>query len=71
MPHHRQRQAKTRTPDLAWNEPFKAKVTEKYDVWMANGAHLFTAAGNNCVAHEEAAPDSSLIELSDDNIEVD
>ena len=51
MPHHRQRQAKTRTPDLACNEPFKAKVTEKYDVWMANGAHLFTAAGNNCVAH--------------------
>ena len=22
-------------PDVAWNKPFKAKVTEKYDVWMA------------------------------------
>ena len=31
---------------MAWNEPFKAKVTEKYDAWMADGAHSFTAAGN-------------------------
>lgn len=33
-------------PDVAWNKPFKAKVTEKYNVWMADGAHSFTAAGN-------------------------
>ena len=33
-------------PDVAWNKPFKAKVTEKYDAWMADGAHSFTAAGN-------------------------
>ena len=33
-------------PGVAWNKPFKAKVTEKYDVWMADGAHSFTAAGN-------------------------
>ena len=31
---------------MAWNKPFKAKVTEKYDAWMAEGAHSFTAAGN-------------------------
>ena len=33
-------------PDVAWNKPFKAKVTEKYDAWMTDGAHSFTAAGN-------------------------
>ena len=33
-------------PDVSWNKPFKAKVTEKYDEWMANGHHTFTAAGN-------------------------
>ena len=31
---------------MAWNKSFKAKVTEKYDAWMADGAHSFTAAGN-------------------------
>ena len=30
---------------MAWNKPFKAKVIEKYDAWMADGAHSFTAAG--------------------------
>ncbi|XP_044175381.1 uncharacterized protein LOC122958534 [Acropora millepora] len=34
------------SPDVSWNKPFKAKVTEKYDEWMANGQHTFTAAGN-------------------------
>ena len=29
-----------------WNKPFKAKVTEQYDEWMAGEAHSFTAAGN-------------------------
>ena len=33
-------------PDVAWNKPFKAKVTEKYNVWMAVRAHSFTATGN-------------------------
>ena len=33
-------------PDVAWNKPFKAKVTEKYDAWMADGAHSFKTAGN-------------------------
>ena len=32
--------------DVAWNKPFKAKVTEKYNAWMAVRAHSFTAAGN-------------------------
>ena len=31
---------------MAWNKPFKAKITKKYDVWMADGAHSFTAARN-------------------------
>ncbi|RMX42811.1 hypothetical protein pdam_00022497 [Pocillopora damicornis] len=35
-------------PDVAWNEPFKAKATEKYDAWIADRAHSFTAAGNMC-----------------------
>ena len=35
------------SPGVTWNnyKPFKAKVTEKYDAWMADGAHSFTAAG--------------------------
>ena len=33
-------------PDVAWNKPFKAKITKKYDVWVADGAHSFTAARN-------------------------
>lgn len=31
---------------MAWNKPFKAKITKKYDVWVADGAHSFTAARN-------------------------
>ena len=31
---------------MAWNKPFNAKITKKYDVWMADGAHSFTAARN-------------------------
>ena len=33
-------------PDLAWNKFVKAKITEKYDSWITEGAHSFTAAGN-------------------------
>ena len=33
-------------PDVVWNKPFKAKVTEQYDEWMAGQVHSFTAAGN-------------------------
>ena len=33
-------------PDVAWKKLFKGKVTEKYDKWMAERAHSFTAAGN-------------------------
>ena len=35
-------------PDVSCNKQFKTKVTEKYDEWMANGQHTFTAAGNMC-----------------------
>ena len=31
---------------MSWSKPFKARVTEKYDAWMAEGAHSFSAAGN-------------------------
>ena len=31
---------------MEWNKPFKTKVTEKYDAWMADGAPSSTAAGN-------------------------
>lgn len=33
-------------PDVSRNKPFKTKVTEKYDEWMANGQHTLIAAGN-------------------------
>lgn len=33
-------------PDASWKKPFKAKVTEKYDRWMAVCQHMYTAAGN-------------------------
>ena len=36
----------TQAPDVVWNKPFKANVTEKYDEWMAGEVHSFTAAGN-------------------------
>ena len=28
-------------PDVSWNKPFKQHITEKYDEWMAVGAHEF------------------------------
>ena len=27
------------TPEVCWNKPFKAKVTEKYDEWKSEGVH--------------------------------
>jgi len=33
-------------PDVSWNKPFKKYVREKYDDWMADGIHEFTANGN-------------------------
>ena len=33
-------------PDVSWNKPFKALVSEQYDDWMANGLHHYTEAGN-------------------------
>ena len=33
-------------PDVSWNKPFKARVTEKYDAWNVEGAPSFSAAGN-------------------------
>ena len=33
-------------PDVSWNKPFKALVTEQYDEWMASGVQEYTEAGN-------------------------
>ena len=33
-------------PDVSWNKPFKANVTEKHDGSMVAEAHSFTPAGN-------------------------
>ena len=33
-------------PDVSWNKPFKGHVTRKYDEWMAEGTHEYTAQGN-------------------------
>ena len=33
-------------PDLVWNKPFKAKIQEFYDDWLANGVHEYTTVGN-------------------------
>lgn len=33
-------------PDVCWNKPFKAKVTELYDQWLSDGVHQYTEAGN-------------------------
>ena len=33
-------------PDVVWNKPFKGKIQEFYDDWLANGKHEFTDAGN-------------------------
>ena len=33
-------------PDLVWNKPFKARIQEFYDDWLANAKHQFTPAGN-------------------------
>ena len=32
-------------PDMSWNNPFKARMTESYDQWL-NGVHQFTEGGN-------------------------
>ena len=33
-------------PDVVWNKPFKQRVAELYDEWLANGVHEFTVGGN-------------------------
>ena len=33
-------------PDVSWNKPFKARVTEQYDDWLANGIHEYIVGGN-------------------------
>jgi hypothetical protein len=34
-------------PDVSWNAPFKAKIRQYYDEWIATGDRMeYTAAGN-------------------------
>ena len=33
-------------PDVMWNKPFKGKIQEFYDDWLANGKHEYRDAGN-------------------------
>ena len=33
-------------PDVCWNKPFKARMTELYDQWLSEGVHQFTECGN-------------------------
>ena len=32
--------------DVVWNKPFKGKIQEFYDYWLANGKHEYRDAGN-------------------------
>ena len=32
--------------DVVWNKPFKGKIQELYDDWLANGKHEYTDAGD-------------------------
>ena len=40
-------------PDVSWNKPFKANVTEKYDEWMAGEASLFYSRGKHACSIPE------------------
>ena len=33
-------------PDMYWNKPFKARMTELYDQWLSEGVHQFAEGGN-------------------------
>ena len=35
-----------KAPDVVWNKPFKGRIEECYDDWLANGKHTYTDAGN-------------------------
>ena len=40
-------------PDVSWNKPFKALVTQQYDEWMASGVQEYTEAGEHATAIKE------------------
>lgn len=33
-------------PDVSWNKPFKRHLTDRYEEWLSNGVHEYTAGGN-------------------------
>ena len=41
-------------PDVVWNEPFKGKIQEMYDDWLANGKDEYTAAGKHETSSKES-----------------
>merc|ERR1711884_68427 len=41
-------------PDVSWNAPFKAKLRELYNKWMANAPKSYTKSGNVRAPSREA-----------------
>ena len=39
-------------PDVSWNGPFKRRMQEQFDTWIAGNNQTFTAAGNIRVASQ-------------------
>lgn len=33
-------------PDVSWNKPFIGRLTDRYDEWLSNDVHEYTAGGN-------------------------
>ena len=33
-------------PNMVWNKPYKGRIMESYDEWLASGVHQYTKAGN-------------------------
>ena len=44
-------------PDVSWNKPFKAHVTDEYDKWLCSGIHEYTKSGNM-----KAPPSRKIVE---------
>ena len=44
-------------PDVSWNKPFKALLTEIYDAWLSDGIHQYTSAHNL-----KASPRGKIVE---------
>lgn len=38
--------AHIQAPDVSWNKPFKAHVTDEYEKWLSSGIHQYTNSRN-------------------------